>query len=51
MNEKFLEDKYVENWFEQIGNSRTIRNYTREFPRFLEFVKKTHLLSVSKKEK
>jgi len=37
----WLTDEYVKNWFENIKAPRTIRNYTREFPFFLEFVKKT----------
>jgi len=36
-----LNDKHVKNWMEQMGNERTSNNYAREFPRFLDFVKKT----------
>jgi len=37
----WLEDKYAKNWFDQIGNERTQRNYLRTFPKFLEFTNKT----------
>jgi len=33
------EDKYVKNWFELLGNERTIKNYSVDFPKFLEYVK------------
>lgn len=39
--ENWQEDKYVKNWFELLGNERTIRNYTNDFPKFLAFVKQT----------
>jgi len=32
-------DKAVQEWFTMIGNKRTIKNYSNEFPKFLEFVK------------
>lgn len=35
----WLEDKYVKNWFEQIGNENTQDNYEKAFPKFLGFVK------------
>lgn len=40
-SEGWLKDKYVKNWFELIGNKRTIENYTSEFPRFLQYAKTT----------
>jgi len=36
-----LEDPKVKEWFELIGNARTIENYSYEFPRFMDFVKST----------
>lgn len=36
-----LNDRYVKNWMQQIGNARTKNNYAREFPRFLDFVNKS----------
>jgi len=43
INESWLEDKHVKNWFESIGlhKTRTLRNYKREFPIFLKWIKKT----------
>lgn len=35
----WLEDKHVKQWFKIIGTERTIKNYKREFPKFLEFIK------------
>jgi hypothetical protein len=32
-------DKYVKNWFELLGNERTIKNYSGDFPKFLKYVK------------
>ncbi len=32
------EDKAVKNWFELLGNERTIENYSRDFPKFLKWV-------------
>lgn len=29
------DDKCVKNWFELIGNERTISNYSHDFPKFL----------------
>lgn len=40
-SDSWLENKYVKNWFEQIGSERTKINYRREFPKFLEWIKKT----------
>lgn len=34
----WLNDRTVQKWFELIKNERTITNYQREFPLFLEFV-------------
>jgi integrase len=36
-----LSDPKVKEWFELIGNKRTIENYSYEFPRFMDFVKST----------
>jgi integrase len=36
--ENWIEDKYVKNWFELLGNARTIKNYSVDFPKFLEYV-------------
>ena len=36
-----LNDKAVAKWFELIKNARTIENYTREFPIYMEFVQNT----------
>ena len=35
---EWLNDKCVKNWFELIGNERTIQNYSHDFPKFLEYV-------------
>lgn len=40
ITDEWLNDKYVQNWFEILGNERTIRNYKREFPKFLAWVRK-----------
>jgi len=32
-------DSAIVEWFTKIGNKRTIKNYSNEFPKFLEFVK------------
>jgi len=40
-SDSWLQDKYVKNWFEQIGSERTKTNYKREFPKFLEWIKQT----------
>ncbi len=32
-------DQYVKNWFEILGNERTIKNYTNDFPKFLIWVR------------
>jgi site-specific recombinase XerD len=37
-NKEWINDKYVKNWFELIGNKRTIKNYSNDFPNFLEYV-------------
>lgn len=41
INESWIEDKAVKNWFESIGlhKTRTLRNYKREFPKFLAWIK------------
>jgi site-specific recombinase XerD len=39
MTQSWVNDKYVKNWFELLGNERTIANYRNEFPIFLEYVK------------
>jgi hypothetical protein len=36
--ENWIEDKYVKNWFQLLGNARTIKNYSVDFPKFLEYV-------------
>ena len=36
--ENWQNDKAVQKWFKQVGKERTIKNYKREFPQFLEFV-------------
>ena len=38
-NKLWLEDATVQQWFKMVSNKRTIKNYTWEFPKFLEFVK------------
>jgi hypothetical protein len=38
MSETWKEDKFVKNWFELLGNKRTINNYSREFPKFLKYI-------------
>jgi site-specific recombinase XerD len=35
---EWLNDGCVKNWFELLGNQRTIKNYTNDFPNFLEYV-------------
>jgi integrase len=35
----WLEDSAVKKWFQLIATKQTVTNYTREFPKFLEFVK------------
>ena len=40
-NADWLNDKYVQNWFQLLGNARTIKNYTNDFPKFLGFVYET----------
>ena len=44
MNEKWLEDKAVKNWFESIGlhKTRTLQNYKREFPIFLNWLREKY---------
>ena len=37
--ENWKEDQFVKNWFELLGNERTIRNYKEEFPKFLKYAK------------
>ena len=34
MTQSWVNDKYVKNWFELLGNERTIANYRDEFPIF-----------------
>lgn len=41
MSSEWANDKAVTNWFELIGNPQTVKNYTLQFPKFLEFVKST----------
>jgi site-specific recombinase XerD len=36
--ENWQNDKYVQNWFELLHNERTIKNYSREFPKFLDWM-------------
>ena len=31
-------DQYVKNWFELLGNARTIKNYINAFPKFLDWI-------------
>lgn len=38
---KWLEDKYIKNWFEQIKSERTKKNYRERFPKWLEWIKQT----------
>jgi len=38
MSETWKEDKFVKNWFELLGNKRTIQNYSGEFPKFLKYI-------------
>jgi site-specific recombinase XerD len=38
MSESWKEDKFVKNWFELLGNKRTIENYSGEFPKFLKYI-------------
>ena len=40
-NNEWLNDKYVQNWFELLGNERTIKNYKNDFPKFLAFIQQT----------
>jgi integrase len=35
------QDPKVKKWFELIGNSRTVENYSREFPKYFDFVRET----------
>lgn len=35
------QDPQVKKWFELIGNARTVENYAREFPKYLDFVRET----------
>jgi hypothetical protein len=37
--ENWKEDKLVKNWFELLGNERTIRNYSEGFLKFLKYVR------------
>jgi integrase len=37
----WLNDKHVQNWFENLKSERTVQNYKERFPRFLEWCKKT----------
>jgi site-specific recombinase XerD len=37
-NDDWKNDKAVVNWFQLIGNKRTIENYSNEFPKFLNWV-------------
>jgi len=34
-------DSYLKNWFDQLKAPRTLKNYKRQFPVFLEWIKKT----------
>jgi len=36
--QNWQEDKYVKNWFELLGNKRTIKNYSNDFPKFLSYI-------------
>jgi site-specific recombinase XerD len=38
-NNAWLEDSTVQHWFKKVGNERTIKNYSWDFPKFLEFAK------------
>jgi len=38
MNNSWLEDPVITEWFDIIKNQRTAANYRREFPYYLEFV-------------
>ena len=38
MSESWKEDKFVKNWFELLGNKRTIQNYSGDFPKFLKYI-------------
>lgn len=40
-NNEWTNDKYVQNWFELLGNERTIKNYKNDFPKFLAFIQET----------
>jgi hypothetical protein len=35
-------DKCVKNWFELLGNPRTMENYNHDFPNFLDTLMLTH---------
>jgi site-specific recombinase XerC len=37
-NNDWKNDKAVQNWFQLIGNARTINNYSYDFPKFLNWV-------------
>jgi site-specific recombinase XerD len=37
-NGDWTSDKYVQNWFELLGNERTIKNYKNDFPKFLVYI-------------
>ncbi|MCW4018067.1 MAG: tyrosine-type recombinase/integrase [Candidatus Bathyarchaeota archaeon] len=37
-NGDWTSDKYVQNWFELLGNERTIKNYKNDFPKFLAYI-------------
>jgi integrase len=41
LTENWIDDKYVKNWFELLGNERTIKNYKNDFPKFLTFIQET----------
>jgi integrase len=38
---EWKDDLAIQEWFRKIGNKRTIKNYSVEFPKFLEFAKMT----------
>jgi site-specific recombinase XerD len=38
-NNAWLEDSTVQHWFKKVGNERTVKNYSWDFPKFLEFAK------------
>jgi site-specific recombinase XerD len=40
-SDNWTSDKYVQNWFELLGNDRTIKNYKNDFPKFLVFIQET----------